>query len=193
LGIESVHLIGLSMGGQTVVDFAVAYPERVRSLVHADGPISGFSDWTLEFWMTWLAYFDAWENLAIEDCMELWCTDPMFEYILATPGAGRHFEKIVMDHSKQGEGAYFSTNWYFSVALYDAIDRLDSITAPTLMIVGEYDLPEFHTCAQLLYDGISTPESKKSMYVIPGSGHMSNMERPEYINHLLLEFLKNVD
>jgi 3-oxoadipate enol-lactonase len=193
LGIESAHLVGLSMGGQTVVDFAVTYAERVRSLVHADGSISGFGGWSPEFWTIWLAYFDAWESLPIEGALELWFKDPMFKYILATPGAGRHFEKIVSEHAKQGLGACFSANWYFSMTVDDAIDRLDSITVPTLVIVGEYDLPEFHTCAELLYDGVSTPDHEKSMYVIPGSGHMSNMERPDYINNLLLEFLQDGD
>ena len=36
LGIESAHLVAQSMGGRTMLGFAVRYPSRVRSLVMAD-------------------------------------------------------------------------------------------------------------------------------------------------------------
>ena len=36
LGIESAHLVAQSMGGRTMLGFAVAYPNRVKSLVMAD-------------------------------------------------------------------------------------------------------------------------------------------------------------
>ena len=36
LGIESAHLVAQSMGGRTMLGFAVAYPHRVKSLVMAD-------------------------------------------------------------------------------------------------------------------------------------------------------------
>jgi len=42
LGIERVHVVGLSMGARVIVDFALAHPERVHALVSADGVLSGF-------------------------------------------------------------------------------------------------------------------------------------------------------
>ena len=36
LGIESAHLVAQSMGGRTMLGFAVSYPHRVKSLVMAD-------------------------------------------------------------------------------------------------------------------------------------------------------------
>jgi len=36
LGIETAHLVAQSMGGRTMLGFAVAYPHRVKSLVMAD-------------------------------------------------------------------------------------------------------------------------------------------------------------
>ena len=43
LGIERAHLVGLSMGGSLVLAFAVAHPERCRSIVAA-GAGSGTTD-----------------------------------------------------------------------------------------------------------------------------------------------------
>lgn len=37
LGLESVHVCGMSMGGFVAVELAACYPERVRSLILVDG------------------------------------------------------------------------------------------------------------------------------------------------------------
>ena len=44
LGVRSAHLLGLSAGARTAVDFAVAFPDRVRSLIaYGQPPLPGFS------------------------------------------------------------------------------------------------------------------------------------------------------
>src|SRR5687767_3783286 len=42
LEIESAHLIGLSAGGQIALDFALTYPNAVRSLVIGASPLRGY-------------------------------------------------------------------------------------------------------------------------------------------------------
>lgn len=41
-GISRVHIIGHSMGGQIAINFALAYPECVQSLVLVDSALSGW-------------------------------------------------------------------------------------------------------------------------------------------------------
>src|SRR6187431_2389129 len=41
LGEESTHVVGLSRGGQIALDFAIEFPDRVRSLVVAAGGVGG--------------------------------------------------------------------------------------------------------------------------------------------------------
>jgi pimeloyl-ACP methyl ester carboxylesterase len=43
LGIDRVALLGLSMGGAIALDFACAYPERLRAMLLADSTLRGFS------------------------------------------------------------------------------------------------------------------------------------------------------
>jgi pimeloyl-ACP methyl ester carboxylesterase len=66
-----------------------------------------------------------------------------------------------------------------------AMQRLETITAPTLVIVGERDVVDFHRIAEILARGI--PGAKK--VVMPGVGHMANMEDPTRFNALVLAFL----
>ena len=64
--------------------------------------------------------------------------------------------------------------------------RLAEIRCPTLVIVGERDVPDFRAIAGALADGI--PGAEK--IVIPGAGHMANMEAPAAVNELLLAHLR---
>ena len=69
-----------------------------------------------------------------------------------------------------------------------AIGRLGEVRAPTLVIVGDQDVPHVEATADLLASGI--PGARK--VVIPGVAHMVNMERPQEFNRLVLEFLGGV-
>jgi pimeloyl-ACP methyl ester carboxylesterase len=63
--------------------------------------------------------------------------------------------------------------------------RLDTIRKPTLIIIGEQDTPNFHAIAERLRQRI--PKSRR--VVMPGVGHMANMEDPGQFNNIVLDFL----
>ena len=63
---------------------------------------------------------------------------------------------------------------------------LPSISIPTLVMVGELDLPDFQAIARRL--GKELPQAE--LQTIAGSGHMSNMEAPQIFNDLVLGFLQ---
>jgi pimeloyl-ACP methyl ester carboxylesterase len=66
-----------------------------------------------------------------------------------------------------------------------AIERLAEVVAPTLVIVGERDLPDFHGMARLL----ATQIPRAKLVTIPGAGHMSNMDAPAQFIETLLAFV----
>jgi 3-oxoadipate enol-lactonase len=66
-----------------------------------------------------------------------------------------------------------------------AAQRLEEISLPVQIILGERDVSDFQTIAATLTAGISG--AAKS--VIPGVGHMSNMEAPTAFNGAVLDFL----
>ena len=69
-----------------------------------------------------------------------------------------------------------------------AIERLDRISAPTLVIIGEHDLDDFHSIAGILKEQI--PAAR--IVVLPDVGHISNMEDPDKFNEIVLGFLANL-
>jgi len=69
-----------------------------------------------------------------------------------------------------------------------ATERLRDITAPTLVIRGARDLPDFHAIADRIAEQI--PDARK--ITLPDVGHMPNMEAPERFNADVLGFLAGI-
>jgi len=69
---------------------------------------------------------------------------------------------------------------------FDATDWLPDIEAPTLVVVGAKDRPEFLAGAQALYEGIPGAE----LDVIEGGGHFCFYTRHDLVSSAIDEFIK---
>jgi 3-oxoadipate enol-lactonase len=72
---------------------------------------------------------------------------------------------------------------------FDALDRLDGIKAPTLVIVGEEDLLTPPWIAREVADGI--PGALLKIVTGDGSSHLVPLERPDEFNQLVMDFLSH--
>ena len=68
----------------------------------------------------------------------------------------------------------------------DQRDLLPRIAVPTLLIWGELDARSSLTVASQFEEAI--PDAK--LVVIPGAGHVSNLEQPELFNDAVREFCR---
>ena len=68
-----------------------------------------------------------------------------------------------------------------------AIERLAEIQSPSLIIIGDLDVPEFQSLAQTVTDRI--PGARK--VEIPGAAHLPSMEKPDVFNQIILDFFRN--
>lgn len=66
-----------------------------------------------------------------------------------------------------------------------AITRLSEITCPTLVILGEQDLPHIKEIAGLLIKGIAGAR----LVTIPRAGHMVNLDARETFNRAVEAFV----
>jgi 3-oxoadipate enol-lactonase len=186
LGVAKAHILGLSLGGAIAVDFALSYPEDVLSLILVDTSALGGYPWhaELDAWFTGISAAAAQGDLA--GAKELWLATGWFTPAMSKPAVARKLREIAADYS----GWHFLNKNPVKRASPPANERLGTIAVPTLVMVGELDLAFYNLpIADRLAGAI--PGARK--VVLPGVGHMANMEDPERFNDAVLSFLKRIE
>jgi 3-oxoadipate enol-lactonase len=179
-GISRAHVIGQSMGGEIAINFALAYQERVRSLVLVDSGLGGYQ-WSDEWNASWMPVFAATGTKGKEGVLELALRHPLLVAAMENPEVAPKLTQILSEYSA----------WHFLNAdpvqhpEPPAAQRLNQIRVPTLIMVGEHDLPDFHAIAAILQQHI--PNATRLDVV--GVGHVVPMEAPERLNEIVLGFL----
>ncbi len=180
LEIPSAHICGLSMGGGIALRFACTYPERVCSLTLVDSVLPGFP-FTEETGNRLRAVYTAAREQGLDAARDSWLNHPLFATCAEQPDVAERMKRMVGDYS-----GWHWVNDEPAVELDPPVTaRLQQITAPTLVVVGERDLIDFHVIGQRLAHEIRGAE----LAVIPNAGHMANMEAPETFNQILVDFL----
>lgn len=178
LGLARVTLVGMSMGGQVALETAVLHPERVRRLVLVDPFLADF-----EFSEAWRGMWRALAQLArtqgLEAAKDTWREGMLFSMDERFPAAAEALRAMMdrWDGWHLGQPDHYP---YRSVS-----HRLGEIAAPTLVTVGELDLPDFQAVAGVIAREVPGAEHA----VIPGAGHVPNLETPAAFHRALDAFL----
>jgi len=180
LRIDGAYLVGQSAGGAVAIDFALTYPEVSRALVLVDSGLGGYS-WSQE--PVGESIRTTARESGVEDAKTQWLAKPLFASAQEKPAVATRLAQIISDYS-----------WWHLIntdperALDPpAAQRLHEISVPTLIIVGEHELPDAHMIADTLEQ---IPNAHK--IVLPSVGHMSNMEDPARFNEVVLNFLAGI-
>lgn len=180
LKIDRAHLVGLSMGGRIALDFALAFPGRVRSLVLAGPGLSGFQ-FSPESSKRFFEQVRAAQAGRWEKALQTWLTDAYMVPAMEQPSLRPGIERMARDNLKT-----LLMNYMLQIDLDPpAAGRLPEIQAPTLLILGDRDVPDIYAIAGLLQEKLPGIQRKD----VKGAGHMVNLERPSEFNKALLEFL----
>lgn len=186
LGISTLSVAGNSMGGSLAIQFALLNPGRVRSLILVDAAGLGTEiHWVIRLLTAPLArpviahpprplVIQAARQAILRQDSE---AEELFRRIaeyLHAPGTGADLLRM----ARRG------VNARGQMATYSAA-KLGKIQAPTLVIWGEKDrlIPVRH--AEIALRGI--PDCRA--VVTPHAGHAPQIDRPEAVNELFLEFL----
>jgi pimeloyl-ACP methyl ester carboxylesterase len=192
LGIDHAYLMGASIGGGIVIDFALEHPEMVDALIPVVSGLSGGPEPSEEELRQWKAVEEAMDaareagnlDLIDEITARLWVDGPTRTPEQVDPAVRARVLQMLRDNrdAAGAEGTPTRTS-------PTAYGRLGDIHVPTLVIAGDIDLPEIMVSTDLIVAGI--PGARKA--VMQGVAHAPNMERPEEFNRLVLDFVRAVD
>jgi pimeloyl-ACP methyl ester carboxylesterase len=177
LGLASFHLVGSSLGTVFSICFAERYPEMVRSMTLMS-PNTGYGrlqgndrERWLKGWLDHSTILNADPNILARRLT----TPDIDDLVLLRVGAMREsitipgFERVI----------HMMSN-------VDTVSKARAIVTPTLLLVGEVD-----QIAPLAEHGrpISDALPNCELTVLPGLGHILQLEAPELLNRHIGEFI----
>jgi pimeloyl-ACP methyl ester carboxylesterase len=183
LEIRKAALVGLSMGGNIALNFALAHPTMVAALVVAD--TGAGSDGTAEWVAGAHEFATALDTGGTEAFADMAMASPLFaRYCAKGPEAQRFLRACLMTHRARGVAHTAREVLSKRPTLYSLESRLAKLRVPTLLIVGEDDEP----CVKV-HDFMARTIPGATSVVLPGIGHLSNLESPAEFNALTKQFL----
>jgi len=185
LYVEKAHILGISFGGLVALDFTLAYPEMVAALILVTPSVSGRlpAEREQQFIDEENAYLEK-GNLAgaTEVNLRMWVDGPKRTPEQVAPAVRERVRQMQM-HAFSVPVPEEAEELLLSPPAYA---RLAEVHAPTLLLVGDADLPDRLT----LTDELTSAIAGAQQVVIPGVAHMVSMEKPEEFNHIVLNFLR---
>lgn len=179
LRIERVHFVGLSLGGMTGFGLGIGHPGRVASLVlcdaRADAPPAFLAPWEERI-----------ASATSQGCASLAAstTERWFgkNFLAAHPPLAQRFRDTVASTSVDG-----FVGCARALQKLDYLPQVGRIAAPTTLVVGANDGP-----LPQAMEAISHLIAGSVLEVIPGAGHLPNVDHPEAFNAALLRHFERV-
>ncbi|MGG3507174.1 alpha/beta hydrolase [Paenibacillus lautus] len=179
LEIDSASLVGHSMGGQAVTDFALTYPSRVDHLVLIAPSLTGFEH--SQPFIDWMAQV----NACAPDVNRL------VEQSLSGPNYRVTMSSAERDFLREMHTLYMTrvfSEWKsFEVVwpMPPAIERLEELVARTLFIQGTVEWEDMQRIAEQF-----KRVQDIRFEVIEGADHMVTLTHAEELAGLILTFLE---
>jgi 3-oxoadipate enol-lactonase len=180
LGIDQAALVGLSFGGRVALHTTMVAPARVRALVLLDAVLDGVA-WDPESAAGLEVVGTAIADGGVAAGRVAWMAHPLFAAARERPELVEQLAAMVDDFPGQHWLGQDSQTPFEP----PPIEQLETVDTPTLVIVGERDVPGFIEMADILATRIPHASFRR----VSGAGHMVNMEAPETVNELLIGFL----
>jgi pimeloyl-ACP methyl ester carboxylesterase len=189
LEIDKAHIVGLSMGGFATLHFGFTYAHRARSLVIAGCGYGAAPDKRAQFAGEAEAAAKNFEQVGMTKAAEGYALGPTrVQFQNKDPRGWQEFATQLAEHSTEGAAQTLRGVQARRPSLFDLVDKMKTITAPTLIMTGDEDWP----CLEpglLMKRTIPTA----ALVVMPNAGHAINLEDPAAFNLHIADFFHTVD
>ncbi|POX55295.1 alpha/beta hydrolase [Streptomyces sp. Ru71] len=176
LRLGAAHIAGISWGGTLALEFYRHHADLVRTLILADT------------YAGWRGSLPEPEVQARVEGVRRMLAAPRARFDPTLPGlfAGKPpaAHGPLLDAMAAAVRPETLRTQLALMAETDQRDLLPTVSVPTLLIWGEQDVRSPLTVAEQFQDAIPDTE----LIVIPGAGHVSNLERPKEFNQAVRDF-----
>jgi pimeloyl-ACP methyl ester carboxylesterase len=186
LEIERAHMVGLSMGGHTTLQFALAYPERCLSAVVAGAGTGGVDRPQFEKDVGQIV--ELLTTRTMPEFAEIYGLAPTRTPFMEKDRAGWElFKSQLAEHSAFGSASTMREVQLKRPTIFSLEEQLEKLTIPVLVMIGDEDEP----CVEpSVFMKRKIPSC--GLTVLAQSGHTINLEEPELFNQAVTLFLDAV-
>lgn len=178
LGHSKLPVMGISLGGLVVQQLVIDFPDLFNAAILVD-TTARITEHIMDMVYTW-------REIQVEEGDEAYwrkstADGVSAEYIKNNPERMEYLRQKFLSAEPTDLAAAA-----LGFVNFDSVESLKQLKMPVLIIHGGKDKlmpPEY---AHLLHDSI--PDSR--LEIIPGVGHSSDLEAPEQISHLVMEFIQ---
>jgi pimeloyl-ACP methyl ester carboxylesterase len=181
LRVEKASVLGLSLGGMVATDFTLEHPLMVERLILAGSALRGFQ---YPRDPKRLAIDKAAEEQGKEKAIQMWLDYELFATAKDNPVFQKRMREMLSDNYRTWGPTPAPIVWTWPKT--QTVERLGEIKKPTLVIIGEKDVPGTIAIADALQAKITGAQK----VVIKGVSHHLNMEKPKEFNQTVLKFMK---
>jgi len=189
LKIDKAHVVGLSMGGYTVIQIGLDYPNRALSLTAAGAGSGSERAHTEDFRKHSRALADEFLKIGTAEVVKAYGLSPArISFLVKDPRGFEEFNKMFSEHDALGCANTMRGFQAERPSIYDFEAAIRKITVPALIVVGDEDEP----CLEpsfLLKQWMPTA----GLVVMPKTGHVVNQEEPALFNEAVADFIARVE
>ena len=178
LQIKHAILVGSSHGGGLAINFTLEHPNLVEQLVLVGAVVDGYG-YSDHFLLRGLKNAAPMEKKDTAGLIANWTND---KYLLAAdhPEAKKKLQEILTANPQD------LTHDDMPRPTRPAVAQLSEIRVPTLILVGDQDIPDVHAHAGVIENGIWNSRR----VVVEDTGHLMYLEKPDEFSSIVITFLQ---
>ncbi|MBI3743406.1 MAG: alpha/beta fold hydrolase [Chloroflexi bacterium] len=180
LGLRKPSIVGLSMGGNVALEYALTWPNEISTLTMADSGLLGFEETQMQETM-------AKRQALVRDrgidttFVRAALMSNGFKGVVRDPAN----KALIKDMLEKWSGMSYRDKATYPPPETTQAERVKGLNVPLLVMVGEHDTGRFQRIADYLAANVRVVRK----VVVPGAYHFAPLETPDVFNDILLDFL----